>query len=237
MGCDIHAAMEYRNGNGKWRCLKIPNRYYGKLDWEKEPTTASLDIDRNYDVFAILGNVRNGRGFAGIETGGGFNYISDNRGIPEDASKTALGVLSDEHSATWVGLRELLEFDWNQRTIKTGVVSAVEFEKWDRCKDFDPWPDSWCGDVSGPNITHISNDEMREFLNQFRLNEGKGYVCVDKLREATAWGKPSPHTRIKWEVSYMDCAKGFWVKTMPHAFQLGKKYGIDNVRIVMDFDS
>jgi len=31
-----------------------------------------IDGNRNYDLFAILANVRNGHGFAGIKTGGGI---------------------------------------------------------------------------------------------------------------------------------------------------------------------
>jgi hypothetical protein len=41
---------------------------------------------RGYDVFAILGNVRNGTGFAGVKTSSGFVPISDGRGIPDDLS-------------------------------------------------------------------------------------------------------------------------------------------------------
>lgn len=46
---------------------------------------------RNYDVFAILADVRNGRGFAGIETGDGFVPIlgfgeAALRGLPDDLS-------------------------------------------------------------------------------------------------------------------------------------------------------
>lgn len=236
MGCDIHAAMEYRNGSGKWEAYLTPDPYYGKYDWHKEPMTADLDIDRNYDVFAILGNVRNGRGFAGVKTGLRFNFISDNRGIPEDISERAREALSNEHSATWVGLAELLNFDWSQVTIKSGVVDAVEFEKWDRCKDFNPWPDSWCGGVSGPGIVMVSNQEMRKFVSVFKgVN---AFANVDKIREAIGHGSDyRPHTEIEWQVSYMDCAKEFWVKVMPYALNLGAKYGHENVRLVMDFDS
>lgn len=46
--------------------------------------------DRNYDVFAILGNVRNGYGFAGTPTSTGFEPISDCRGLPEDLSPQVL---------------------------------------------------------------------------------------------------------------------------------------------------
>lgn len=41
---------------------------------------------RNYDVFSILANVRNGYGFAGVVTSSGFNPITSGRGIPDDLS-------------------------------------------------------------------------------------------------------------------------------------------------------
>lgn len=41
---------------------------------------------RNYDVFSILANVRNGYGFAGVLTSSGFNPITSGRGIPDDLS-------------------------------------------------------------------------------------------------------------------------------------------------------
>ena len=43
--------------------------------------------DRNYNVFSILANVRNGYGFAGVRTGSGFDPISDGRGLPDDLSQ------------------------------------------------------------------------------------------------------------------------------------------------------
>lgn len=43
--------------------------------------------DRNYDVFSILANVRNGYGFAGVVTSSGFEPIAPGRGLPDDLSQ------------------------------------------------------------------------------------------------------------------------------------------------------
>lgn len=77
MGTDIHPIVQVRR-EGVWENVKIPEdgRYGNILD------------GRHYDLFAILGNVRNGYGFAGVVTGSGFVPISDCRGIPEDAGFT-----------------------------------------------------------------------------------------------------------------------------------------------------
>ena len=80
MGCDIHfyverrehsdapwtSADEWINDDGYWT---VENPFYD---------------DRNYDLFGILANVRNGSGFAGISTGDGFVPMHDPREWPDD---------------------------------------------------------------------------------------------------------------------------------------------------------
>ena len=95
--------------------------------------------DRNYDVFAVLGNVRNGRGFAGVETGNAIKPISDCRGIPDDADAATLELLSNEHSATWVKLSELDAYDWDAAKINCGVVTAELYEVMKHVGRDDPW--------------------------------------------------------------------------------------------------
>ena len=87
MGCDIHAHVEIEVA-GKWE-------HY-----------SCLDIDRDYDLFARMANVRNR---------GSVNPISTPRGLPIDAS--VISKLesdsdgSDGHSHSWLNLGELKEFD------------------------------------------------------------------------------------------------------------------------------
>ena len=50
--------------------------------------------DRNYDVFSILADVRNGYGFAGVRTSTGFDPIAPGRGLPSDLSKGVLDHLA-----------------------------------------------------------------------------------------------------------------------------------------------
>ena len=69
MGCDIHLYVERKVPGIGWVSLEDPNEHYNGL------------TNRNYSIFAILANVRNGRGFAGIVTGTGFNPISEPRGL------------------------------------------------------------------------------------------------------------------------------------------------------------
>ena len=219
MGCDIHPAIEFREAKGKpWQAVMQKNPNHGKWEGE-EAMTASLDIWRDYNLFAILGNVRNGRGVAGIRTGGGYEPMSDNRGIPDDISPEAKGALSDEHSATWVTLREILFYDWQRVTTHEGVVDSTTFQRWDRMKEWQPRPDSHCGGVFGGRSKIVSNEEMRAAI------------------ERTDPELPYLNTRVEWQESYAEGGKKLWTDVLPQMLAFGKQVGYDNVRLVMDFDS
>lgn len=154
MGTDIHMWLEAKNWDGRWRLQMGQDACYG---------------NRNYDAFAVLANVRNGRGFAGVKTGEGFNVIAMPRGLPDDMSPE-LKVIMDagiEHTPTWLLLSEVLNFDWTQVAHKQGWTEALSFAAWERK---DPLhlkgPPSYCGDVSGPGVRHVSAEDMRSALSQ-----------------------------------------------------------------------
>ena len=220
MGTDIHLAVEVRK-NGRWEAVMWPNRWHGR--WDDEPLlTANTHMNRDYDLFAILGNVRNGRGFAGVVTGDGFAYISDCRGLPDDISPEAKEVADTDHSHSWVSFKEILDFDWTQVTRHRGFVTLQEFERWDRLKEWDVWPDSWYGDTSGQKI---SNEEARQLLKDHKQN-------LDEFLKDSAW---KVHTLITWEATYADSAKQLWITWMPRLLAL--KQDPENVRLVFSFDS
>ena len=237
MGCDIHAAIEFRNSTGKWEAVSFPNRYFGK--WDDEPEkTYRLDMNRNYDVFAILANVRNGSGFAGCDTGDGFEPMTDGRGLPDDISFEAReSGCTGEHSETWCSLTEILAYDWTRKTKLRGWINAVEFEKWNRMKEWNPWPESWCGGISGGDVVHVSAQEMehivKEVVGTSKHFGGDYTAAIERLTKEYG----GHYCLIEWEVGYMDCAKDFWVSVMPTMLKLGVEYGTDNVRLVMNFDS
>jgi len=90
MGCDIHMKIEV-NQNGGWRNA-----------WADLPE--GID-DRNYNLFAIFADVRNGT------WGPELTPISEPRGLPKDCSLDENDV--GDHSFSWVGLDELLEYPWD----------------------------------------------------------------------------------------------------------------------------
>jgi hypothetical protein len=98
MGCDIHCWAEVRK-NGKWEKVgkAFPNPWHDPEEHAKdpkdtfyEPLTDQPYEGRSYNTFAILANVRNGRGFAGCDTGDPFVPIAMPKGFPDDASPEVL---------------------------------------------------------------------------------------------------------------------------------------------------
>jgi hypothetical protein len=133
------------------------------------------NFDRHYNSFSILGNVRNGYGFAGCDTGDGFVPVSDGRDLPDDACEVTRTLYSNgdlgDHSFTYVTLKELLEYEhWDRQTKLRGVVSAAEYYHWRWYQKRDPYaaPDSWCGGISGPDIKLVGNSEMDVYLADYK---------------------------------------------------------------------
>lgn len=91
MGCDIHGYAERRNAAGQWE--EIPG--LRPFDW------------RSYNLFGWLAGVRNYSAVA---------PIAERRGLPGDVSPAIEELYvedADCHSATWVSLAELREFDYD----------------------------------------------------------------------------------------------------------------------------
>lgn len=150
MGCDIHMWAEILRGYSQpefepeWRAV---GRIF-KSPWHDNKRVPVIDADnyahneiliehpydeRNYDLFAILANVRNGSGFAGVDTGDGFRPISEPRGIPNDASDYYIQQTKkwwgDGHSHSWLFLHELEDYDWRGQTTKhRGMVSPEQYK-------------------------------------------------------------------------------------------------------------
>jgi hypothetical protein len=204
---------------------------------------------RNYDLFAILANVRNGRGFAGCVTGDGFNSMTDDRGIPDDVSAEGRAYLErygdDGHSHTFMTLQEILEYDWNQVTVKQGVVTPLAYKEWaDRGKT--GYPISYSGGVSGPNVVMIDQALMEEKLLKgeivvtdediARLKED-GWADMLRTRDPNAI---SYYTLIQWTIPYSEARdRSGFNGTIDLLKKLAEEKGVtyDNVRLIMYFDN
>lgn len=125
MGTDIHLKIQFRDKEtGEWL---YGDAYIDKpMDewaskWSKNGKwSVEYELgNRNYLRFAILGNVRNGFGFAGVYTHEPLPSISNQRGIPKDVEHKDYDF--GDHSFSWVSLRELMEYDYNIPMDREGV--------------------------------------------------------------------------------------------------------------------
>lgn len=251
MGCDIHLYVERRDAEGNWNSA---DTWFSDPD---DPTRKSLYKwgpglarvagpiydDRNYDLFAILAGVRNGRG-------DGFTPISEPRGMPKDASLDVAAASesmdSDGHSHSWLTLQEILRYDWTQTATKRGVVDPVEWARW---RDHGA-PNAWSGAVYGNRVTHHSPEGFEAAWQKVRA--ARGYPAVrhasvhlggredddeqDLLMFVEYLGGGSPHTQVEWVVTYHAACRDFWVDAIPKLLALSEGR-FDDLRIVFFFDN
>ncbi len=249
MGTDIHMAAEVRK-NGKWELVTdkvFKNPWYQpdvskQHDWSKDEFTSIPYDGRNYNLFAMLADVRNGYGFAGCITGERLNPISEPKGYPEDMCQELQDDLnpavynqegyyddpayyerphlSNEHTGSYLTLKELLDYDWNQGHQTIGVLSQGAYA---RSIYKGKYPESWCGGVGGADIVMVSEQEMINII------EGKVPVSEDKQYYTRCVFPSRP---------YKDKAGSFYTETIPALQKLIPEGGTaEDVRIVFDFDS
>lgn len=220
MGCDIHLFVERKDSNSIWQ--QVEGNFYD---------------DRNYDVFSILANVRNGYGFAGVDTGEGFIPICTPKGLPSNISPKILEESNnwgiDGYSHSWLTLQELLAYDWTQTTVKTGVVSAIEFHRWNGYwRDRRDGPFSYSIGVSGKNIKHINNSTMealvKDTVEKCRGLYGKEFW--DKFELLTK----GCYAQVEWKAPYWKQAQSFFGQMIPQMLKLGSP---EDSRIVFWFDN
>jgi hypothetical protein len=178
--------------------------------------------DRHYDIFAILANVRNGRGFAGVPTSDGLPYISNGRGKPDDMTdktKEWFSLHGGDHSDTWVSLTEVMKYDWTYPVRKTGIVTINEFDTYLRRGA----PDGWSGDISGGNVVQVSNEVMTQMIK-----DGRHKAAVHGYIDSKLYT-----TRINWVWSTSHIAEAFMERMKMLAMEVGEH----ECRLIMDFDS
>lgn len=178
MGCDIHMMLEINTdtdeyGEAVWEQGRglFPDAFWiGRLRENPEDGAAQSYAyrlnepygGRNYTLFGFLGDVRNGRGFAGIDIGDRLDpFDGGPRGVPVDASpEWSQEVVSwdvDMHSQSWALVSELEDHPgWDQPVTKRGYISEEAYIAGD-------WPDGgpqeYSGMISGPAIDTMTSTE------------------------------------------------------------------------------
>lgn len=130
MGTDIHLIAEKRTEHG-WEVvpgpvvachmcepprIPRPKCYYCHGTGKHHDEWYSA---RHYLTFSVLADVRNGYGFAGVQTYSPVTPIAPPRGLPADISDDARDWLDDreDHSASWLTLDEIEAYDWDQEVV------------------------------------------------------------------------------------------------------------------------
>jgi hypothetical protein len=205
MGCDIHLFVETRDSaNAPWELTRVES----KCDW-CEGSGKNRDASpcygcrgsgvgvgfssRNYDTFAVLANVRNGSGFAGVDTGDGFVPISEPRDLPDDMSAELRAIQASEgeddedgsrydrlrsawgaswlgdHSHSHVTLAELLAYDWTRRTNKRGEMTLGAWKAWKESGA--QHPKNYCGGASGSAVRHVNETVATELARCIKFSK------------------------------------------------------------------
>jgi len=230
MGTDIHMAVETFDGE-RWVSATEFADEYGEGYFSPK---SEVYGGRNYALFSILAGVRNGRGFAGVKTGDGFNVIAEPRGVPDDASSEVFKWMSQgDHTPSWLTVAEMMAFDWTQTTTLQGVVTLKEWARWKGAGE----PDAYAGGVSGPRVNHHPAETVEATWESIGSppvwdlywERGDGLA-----RLASALGDGDHYTSVRWNKLYSECCTDFLGNTMPKLWRLGKP---EHVRICFWFDS
>lgn len=250
MGTDIHLYVEHRV-DGAWASADkwTLNEYADEpgalvVDWNNR-----FYHERNYDLFAMLAGVRNGRGFGGCDTGDGFIPISEARGLPYDLSPQLHACVDEgtvDHTPSWLTVADLMAYDWTQKTKKRGWVGIGEWAQW---RDYGK-PESYSGSIAGSNVKHVTPEDMEKGWQELRTKRGypesryasthlhpDGSSRNEDFVEMTmlvAGRGHEPFCQVQWGVSYYQEAVNFLGTVLPRLWKLGAP---NDVRIVFWFDS
>jgi len=188
MGTDIHGTFRRRGYENVWEYIPVPDVF----------------LERDYDFFAILADVRNGFGFAGSTryVDGPIISITSNRGLPEDfdysEEVTPLGGWLGEHSFGYVSLKELKNSESliKQKIQRVGYFSLKDYRNIDG-------DHSWCGDVSGGKVIKIEQVEADLFSDE-ELEEEYPEMSIYVRR---TWVETPFENKINKLIEFMDLYK------------------------------
>ncbi len=245
MGSDIHFFVEKKDASGQWQSADVWETEDGE-DRPSVPYQQRFYHGRNYDLFAILANVRNGYGFAGIDTGDGFVPVTgeETRGLPEDVSPQVKAESDawgcDGHSHQWLTLAEMLAYDWTQVTKHRGIVGLAEYLRWQSSYEMrysagGCSPRSWCGMSIGASVVNLPEDEVKLWEDKAREAGKRSHEEIAAFINEAYPGK-SLGVAAEWQTPYYKSASGFFADTLPRLLKLaGGDH--DSVRCVFWFDN
>ncbi len=235
MGTDIHLFAEYRR-EGRWAAAGRWHRVtWGDVEGVTLDDEDALDVSRNYWLFAMLANVRNGYGFAGVDTGDPLNPIDLPRGLPADVSPEVAAQAAlwdaDGHSHSWLTLAELLAYDWTQVCTRRGIVNAETYVEWARyARGRGESPQSWASMVFMADAEIVLEKEMDRRIAEATAGIEDWQGQRDAIREKLG----HVFCRAQWQQPYYRLAGEFWAEVIPRLLRYGPP---PDVRIVFWFDN
>lgn len=219
MGCDTHMHIERLEGE-TWKSL---DTWVEDEDGDIRVKDVFYDT-RNYDLFAILADVRND----------GLEPLCSPLGLPTDVSpevqKASDSWGGDGHSHSWHTVQELLDYDWTRIAEKSGFVDAVTWERWRRRQQWVAAPEEYSGGVSGGRVQIISVDEMDRRIQEVCAHTSTHAELVHRLENDMR----SVYAEARWSEPYHDRCRTWWSSAMPRLLRLGPP---NSVRIVFWFDN
>lgn len=167
---------------------------------------------RNYDLFAILADVRNRSNII---------PISQPKGVPNDIGSKVSSEYEDwrgdAHSASYYTLKELLEYKWDQKTNHSGVISISQYADYIKTGS----PKCYSQSVMGGKVEYLTLDEANDYLKgKYKLDNDKSY-----------------YVKVYWSESYRESAEVFIENVIPELESLSDSVNKEDVRIVFWFDN
>jgi hypothetical protein len=205
MGCDIHVVAQVLIA-GKWKT-----------------NSAIICDDRSYDTFAVLANVRNGYGFAGIPTGEAYEPISKPRGFPpgfEVDGEDHNGKWMGDHSHSYVSLAELMDYADRHATTRRTKFGVIPVAVYEHLKETGGAPNDWSYGISGPGIITLPSDA-------YNYSKRHGLLLPEKQY----------YVQYSWGVSALETT--YIPELIAQLLELQAEYDVANheVRLVFGFDS
>ena len=178
MGCDIHMFVEEWDGTSPikeivgepaWRIIggslcTYDDESGNETEFDWGPTYH----DRNYTLFAILADVRNW-------SSSNIDPIDRPRGLPKDVSHEVKMAREywdvNGHSASWLTLREILEYDgWEQKFAEVASSGPEGYRMWKETGD------TLYLYLSRAKGREISNQEMDVVVSKMKKPDGNSVL-------------------------------------------------------------
>jgi len=159
------------------------------------------------------------------------------RGYSTAIEKDPLTVTNpDHHSHSWYFLKELLDYDWDEKTTYlTGMVEQSEYEKW--MQDDDVFSPSACSRVGGSFVKIIEEDEMKSRIEQGLPAEEE---VTKTIHDEEITATQCYYCKTRFKTRYSDRCRHFVDGALPYLrgyadSALGGDY--ERLRLVFWFDN